>query len=449
MLGAKGTLFVKRRILALVLNIGLTGTALAQHDHGAMEHKIATQAKLEVSDDGRRLLAVRLGPLELPAKSDHMAVAQPAPQFLEIPFDGWITAYHPQLVDAQGNRLANRMLHHVAFWNTGRSDFLCPNEEEHIFGAGGEMNDWPALDGVGYRVQKGDRIRITSMFHNPTETSYPEAYLQVVMEYLQRRDGELRSAYPAWFDASECGNSGYDLPAGASSKTSEFRLNYTGTLLGVGGHLHDYGRRLVLENTSRKEPVAALDARLNPEGHILEMPIARFGHGYALKKGELMKVTASYENPGEAMPQGAMGIVVGYFLPEKDKAMKSLAGREPSIGPVVSTGPSLPADAIIYKFDKGTKPPGVTPPRIMKLVDPEYSERARRDRVQGIVVLRVVVGTDGRTYNIRVERTTPQELEELVGEAVSAVSKWRFHPGLKDGQPVNVEVTVEVNFRLG
>ena len=297
----------------------------AQHDHHGMQHKVAAQARLMVGNypDGRIML-VRLGPLDLPPKSDHFAVAQPAPQFLEIPFDGWITAYHPQLVDAQGNRLPNRMLHHVAFWNTGRSDFLCPNKEEHIFGAGSEMNDWPALEGVGYRVLKDDRIRITSMFHNPTETGYPEAYLQVVMEYKLKSDDGLKSVYPAWFDAGGCGNSGYDLPAGASSRTGEFLLHYTGTLLGVGGHLHDYGRRLVLENTSRKESVAALDAQLNPEGHILEMPIAKFEQGYSLKKGEVMKVTASYENPGPALPQGAMGIVVGYFLPDEDRVMTEL-----------------------------------------------------------------------------------------------------------------------------
>ncbi|HSA91738.1 MAG TPA: hypothetical protein VLE48_01910, partial [Terriglobales bacterium] len=255
--------------LTTLLAVMAAESALAQHDHSAMQHKVAAQARLQVQDDAaRRSLTVRLGPLELPAKADHFAVAQPAPQFLEIPFDGWIIAYHPQLVDAEGNRLPSRMLHHVAFWNTGRSDFLCPNKEEHIFGAGGEMNDWPALPGVGYRVLKGDRIRVTSMFHNPTETSYPEVYLQVAMEYAQKTDATPISVYPAWFDAGECGNSGYDLPAGASSKTGEFRLNYTGTLLGVGGHLHDYGRRLVLENASRKETVATLDAKLNAEGHI-------------------------------------------------------------------------------------------------------------------------------------------------------------------------------------
>lgn len=425
---------MRSRVLALLLTVFLP--ALAQHDHGAMHHQVAAQAKLEVRDDAaRRSLTMRLGPVNLPAKSDHFAVAQPAPQFLEIPFDGWITAYHPQLVDAQGNALPSRMLHHVAFWNTGRSDFLCPNKEEHIFGAGGEMNDWPALPGVGYRALKGDRIRITSMFHNPTETSYPEAYLQVVMEYVQEKDRELKSVYPAWFDAGECGNSGYDLPAAASSKTGEFRLNYTGTLLGVGGHLHDHGRRLVLENTSRKETVATLDAKLNPEGHILEMPIARFGQGYALKKGEVMKVTASYENPGPALPQGAMGIVVGYFLPENDASLADLARRSSVSEPGSSTDPLQ-----VYRVGDG-----VTAPQMVYSVEPEYTDVARREQTQGTVVLDLVVGSDGRPRDIRIVQSLPHGLSE---QAVEAVRRWRFKPALKDGRPVAVAMRATVKFEL-
>jgi TonB family protein len=369
---------------------------------------------------------VRLGRVNLPAKAGHFAVAQPAPLFLEIPFDGWITAYHPQLVDAQGNRLPSRMLHHVAFWNTGRSDFLCPNKEEHIFGAGGEMNDWPALPGVGYRVLKGDRIRITSMFHNPTETGYPEVYMQVVMEYVPKKEGELKSVYPAWFDAGECGNSGYDLPAGASSKTGEFRLNYSGTLLGVGGHLHDYGRRLVLENTSRKETVATLDAKLNPEGHILEMPIAKFAQGYALKKGEVMKVTASYENPGPALPQGAMGIVVGYFLPGEDKDIADLCRPQKN-------------EAGVYRIGCG-----IVPPRIVKQLGPEYGERVRPAHLPGTVALLLTVDAEGRPRDIRVTRSLGLEMDR---KCVEAVQRWKFKPAIRDGKPVAVEVAIELNFQ--
>jgi hypothetical protein len=323
-----------KRTFPLLLVLLTATVALAQHQHGghhhdseAMDHHVDAGARLVVRDDASaHVLTVRIGPLNLPAHATHMEVAQAAPQLLTIPFDGWLTAYHPRLVDAAGHPLPSRMLHHVAFWNTRRPDFLCPNKLEHIFGAGGEMNDWPALPGFGYRVHQGDKIRVDTMFHNPTETSYPLAYLEVGIEYAGA-DAKLTSVYPAWFDVQECGNSGYHLAAGKSVKSGEVKLEYTGRLLGLGGHLHDYGHELTLQTSASKEPVADLPATLDDQGRILSMPVVMFTetHGYKVSKGDVFKVSARYDNPtGHALPEGAMGIVVGYFLPDSDADMTGL-----------------------------------------------------------------------------------------------------------------------------
>ena len=152
---------MKRLAILWVALLALAVAARAQHEHGehghhGMAHKAATGVKLEVQDDPAvQSILLRVGPMKLPAHSDHMTVAQPPDLYWVIPIHGWLVGYHPRLVDAAGNAVPGRLLHHVAFWNTRRSDFLCPNKQEHIFGAGGEMNDWPAVPGYGYRVQKG------------------------------------------------------------------------------------------------------------------------------------------------------------------------------------------------------------------------------------------------------------------------------------------------------
>ena len=302
---------------ALLVLVALPG--FAQHEH----HIVASPATLQVTSDQHELVA-RLGPLNLPAHTDHMAMPQPAPQLLVVPFDGWITAYHPSLVDDAGNLLPGRMLHHVAFWNTARSDFLCPNKEEHIFGAGGEMNDWPALPGFGYRVHKGDRIRVTSMFHNPTDEAYPRAWLVVRMEY-QPESAAMKSVYPAWFDAKKCGDSDFPLLPEGTALHAEIPLHFSGRLLGVGGHMHDYGEQLVLTDMTHKSPIAVLKAALDDQGHIRSMPIEVFldRGGYPLKKGEIVEVDARYGTPRVAKADG-MAIVVGYFLPDNDADMQQL-----------------------------------------------------------------------------------------------------------------------------
>lgn len=317
----------------MIIGAAAASPARAQHEHHDMAHKTAAGVKLDVKDDtAAQAVTLRLGPLNLPAHSDHRQAAQAPDFFWAVPFDGWLLGYHPRLVDGAGRPVPGRLLHHVAFWNTGRSDFLCPNKEEHIFGAGGEMNDWPAVAGYGYRVAQGERMRIETMFHNPTDTSYPQTYVEVRVEYRARRSPgaltpKMTSVYPAWFDVMRCGTSAYDLKPAKNTTTGEIALRYSGRLLGVGGHLHDYGERLVLENVTRKEVVAVLDSKLDADGRIVSMPVAPFYErgGYRLNQGERVRVTATYDNrAGKRLRDGAMGIVVGYFVPDNDAEMAAL-----------------------------------------------------------------------------------------------------------------------------
>ena len=88
---------------------------------------------------------------------------------------------------------------------------------------------------------------------------------------------------------------------------------------------------------------------------------------------------------------------------------------------------------------------GVSAPGILFRVEPEYSEEARKAKFQGAVVLALIVDEKGNPREIRVVRPLGLGLDQ---KAIEAVEKWRFRPGLKDGKPVAVQATIEVNFRL-
>jgi TonB family protein len=88
---------------------------------------------------------------------------------------------------------------------------------------------------------------------------------------------------------------------------------------------------------------------------------------------------------------------------------------------------------------------GVTAPRPIYDPDPEYSDAARRAKYQGSVLLWLVVAPNGRPRNIRVQRSLGMGLDE---KAIEAVSQWRFQPATLNGQPVAVQINVEVSFRL-
>jgi TonB family protein len=88
---------------------------------------------------------------------------------------------------------------------------------------------------------------------------------------------------------------------------------------------------------------------------------------------------------------------------------------------------------------------GVLAPKLVFDPEPEYSEEARKAKYQGTCVLSVIVGPDGLAHDIKVTNTLGLGLDE---KAIEAVKKWRFEPAMKDGKPVNVLISVQVNFRL-
>jgi TonB family protein len=88
---------------------------------------------------------------------------------------------------------------------------------------------------------------------------------------------------------------------------------------------------------------------------------------------------------------------------------------------------------------------GVTPPKVLRKVEPEYTGEARAAGLQGTVAITCEIGTDGLARNFRILRGLGLGLDE---KTIDAVSQWQFQPGTKDGQPVPVLGTIEVNWRL-
>ena len=103
-------------------------------------------------------------------------------------------------------------------------------------------------------------------------------------------------------------------------------------------------------------------------------------------------------------------------------------------GPGIGKGPSGVGD-------------GVTSPIPIKRAQPAYTADAMRARLQGVVVLNCVVQTDGTCSDIRVVRS----LDMVFGldqQAIASARQWRFRPGTRLGEPVPVQVTLEIAFSI-
>jgi TonB family protein len=88
---------------------------------------------------------------------------------------------------------------------------------------------------------------------------------------------------------------------------------------------------------------------------------------------------------------------------------------------------------------------GIDMPTVIYRLDPSYSEEARNAKLEGTVVVSLVVGEDGAPRDMRIVKPLGHGLDE---KAIEALAAWRFRPPRLNGQPAPVAVNVEVNFRL-
>jgi periplasmic protein TonB len=108
---------------------------------------------------------------------------------------------------------------------------------------------------------------------------------------------------------------------------------------------------------------------------------------------------------------------------------------------VAATAGTPAQDTPVYPAGKG-----ITSPVLVKETKPQYTEGAMRRKVEGVVELKAVVLKNGTVReDVTVVRSLDSELDE---QAIAAARLWEFRPGTKDGEPVNVQVNIEMSFSL-
>ena len=86
--------------------------------------------------------------------------------------------------------------------------------------------------------------------------------------------------------------------------------------------------------------------------------------------------------------------------------------------------------------------PGVSPPRVIKQVSPNY-KTTRGVRLEGSVIVGLIVSSRGVPREVRVIEGIDKDVDQ---SAVEAVRQWRFAPARKDDKPIAVRVSLEIDF---
>ena len=144
--------------------------------------------------------------------------------------------------------------------------------------------------------------------------------------------------------------------------------------------------------------------------------------------------------PVEEKPKPLFGVsevVVGPKPEPPLSAPPSEARPEPPSAPPPAP-PAPPAPAANYGASEDTSYRRYRPPR--------YPPQAVRQRQEGEVVLRVLVGIDGSPAQIEIEKSSRSRL--LDRAAMDAVREWKFNPGMRDGKAIQSWVLVPISFKL-
>ena len=118
-------------------------------------------------------------------------------------------------------------------------------------------------------------------------------------------------------------------------------------------------------------------------------------------------------------------------------------GDGPAMGDGTGPGPGGNGDSSYGVVTLPRK--GATKPVLLTKTEPEYSDEARKSKLQGIVTLSIVVTATGQVTGIEVVRNLGLGLDE---KAIDAVRHWQFRAATVHGKPVATRAIVEVNFRL-
>lgn len=258
-------------------------------------------------------LEVAVGPVALEPGLPHYRAPV---QAMRWPFEGWLRGYSWAVVDARGDTLPSGALHHLGIIDPGRRHLFSPIAQR-LVSAGDETESQRLPRLLGVPMSEGSRLLVVGMFANPTDRRIEEATLRIRLDYTRKEGSVLprMEVRPFYLDVmGPVGPKSFEVPPGRTVKSWEASPAVDARILGVGGHAHDFARRLTLLDVTTGDTVWSAVPGTRGDGHVVDVPEETFllTAGRRLRADHTYRAEIVYENPtDEPAPHGGMGVIAG------------------------------------------------------------------------------------------------------------------------------------------
>jgi hypothetical protein len=297
-------------------------------------------------DSSYSQVVVTVGPFRVPAgmatdDADPMAMAMMQDscigQFV-WPRAALFHGLRLELLDAHGAALPRSLLHHLRLNNFDRRDLIYP-QMEHLVAFGHETENISVPATIGLPMTRGHHVAVVAMWNNVSGHDLESVRLRLTFKLNHRRQSPAPIAVlPFVVNASPLASGMFDVPPGGVTRDLEFTVPLSGRLLVVGGHLHDQGAWMRLEDAATGREIVTVRPLKDRGGRVVRMSrvLALLSRGPHLRAGRLYRLKVRYENATNDTLVG-MGIMGGLFSPDDMRAW-------PAIDPSDPHYPDYPAD---------------------------------------------------------------------------------------------------------
>ena len=286
-------------------------------------------------DSARHEVVLTAGPFDLPSMAGHghdPSMMSEYTQRFEWPVEAMGRGFTLELRDASGQKVSQRVLHHLQIANNSRRQLLLPLRER-VMAIGRETRNIMLPNTIGMPLARGSRMRLNIMWHNETPRD-----VQGVTATLRIRYSPANllpaptTVLPMSIDLADAQGktNTFTIPPGGLRATREFVMPVDGRLLGASGHMHDWGQSVALEDVSTGKTVLSITTTLDSVGRIRNMPVKLYGiagRGIRLHAGRHYRLVATYLNPTGEPLEGGMAHLNAILAPSDLRQWPALADQ--------------------------------------------------------------------------------------------------------------------------